>query len=91
MAEKRSPRIDSETVVAVVRLAVALVVSVFAMLGVDIDGAPIENAALAAASVGVLAWVWWKNNNVTKAAQEAQEVLDEIKRGNAKVGGTDAD
>lgn len=24
-------------------------------------------------------WVWWKNNNVTRAAQEAQEILSQLK------------
>lgn len=72
-------KIDSETVAAVARLAVALVVTLMAMFGVQIDGDAIENAVLAVASVAVLAWVWWRNNNVTQAAQEAQRVLDGIK------------
>lgn len=24
-------------------------------------------------------WAWWKNNNVTRPAQEAQQILNEIK------------
>ena len=36
----------------------------------------VENIVVAAAT-GV--WSWWKNNNVTKAAQDAQRVLDGIK------------
>lgn len=71
--------INSQTVAAVVRLGVALVVSVFAMFGVDLDAGGIEDAVLAAASVVVLVWVWWRNNNVTMAAQEAQNVLDMVK------------
>lgn len=74
-------KIDSETVAAVARLAVALIVTLGAMFGVQIDGDAIENAVLAVASVAVLAWVWWRNNNVTQAAQEAQRVLDGIKGG----------
>lgn len=31
------------------------------------------------ATVGVAVWAWWKNNNVTKEAQEAQEYLNELK------------
>lgn len=72
--------INSQTATAVARLAVALAVSLLAMLGVEIDGDGIENAVLAVASVAVMAWVWWKNNNVTEAAQEAQAVLDAIRR-----------
>lgn len=72
--------INSQTATAVARLAVALAVSLLAMFGVEIDGDGIENAVLAVASVAVMAWVWWKNNNVTEAAQEAQAVLDAIRR-----------
>ena len=28
---------------------------------------------------GALVWAWWKNNNVTKEAQEAQEYLKWLK------------
>lgn len=31
------------------------------------------------AAIAATAWAWWKNNNVTKAAQEAQGVLDGLK------------
>lgn len=72
--------INSQSVIAVVRLGVALVVSLGAMAGIDIDGDAVANVVLAIASVGTLAWVWWKNNNVTQAAQEAQIVLNEIKQ-----------
>lgn len=72
-------KINSQTVAAVVRLGVALVVSVFAMLGIDLDAGGIEDAVLAVASMVVLVWVWWRNNNVTMAAQEAQSVLDMVK------------
>lgn len=26
------------------------------------------------------AWTWWKNNNVTKSAEKAQQILDDSKR-----------
>lgn len=71
--------INSQTVIAVVRLAVALVVAIGAMLGFAVDADMILNVALAIASIVVLVYVWWKNNNVTKAAQESQKVLDAIK------------
>lgn len=31
------------------------------------------------ATVVMALYTWWKNNNVTKEAQEAQEYLDELK------------
>ena len=88
---KEKLNINSETASAVVRLAVALIVALGAMLGFDVDGDAIANAALAVASVVVMAWIWWKNNNVTEAAQEAQLVLDEIKlaQKEGEIGGTD--
>ena len=36
------------------------------------------------------AWAWWKNNNITKAAQEGQLVINEIKSENV-VGNCEAD
>lgn len=33
----------------------------------------------AVASVIAVLWAWWKNNSVTKEAQEADEVLGELK------------
>lgn len=77
-------KINSETATAVTRLAVALAVSVGAMFGFDVDGDGIENAVLAVASVAVMAWVWWRNNNVTLAAQEAERVLRAIKGGSSE-------
>lgn len=71
--------INSQTVVAVARLAVALIVALGTMFGFAVDADALLNAALAVASVAVMAWVWWKNNNVTMAAQESQKVLDAIK------------
>lgn len=33
----------------------------------------------ALASAVVVVWVWWKNNNVTNEAQQAQKELDKLK------------
>ncbi len=69
----------SERVVAVVRLAVTLAASVAGgfCLTVDPDGL----ATIVACGVALVAgvWSWWKNNNVTKAAQDAQAYLDGIR------------
>lgn len=71
--------INSQTVIAVARLAVALIVAIGTMLGFAVDADALLNAVLAVASVIAMAWVWWRNNNVTAAAQESQKVLDAIK------------
>lgn len=77
--------INSQTATAVARLAAALAVSLLAMFGVEIDGDGIENAVLVVFAVAVLVWVWWRNNNVTEAAQEAQDILDAMRLGYAGV------
>lgn len=33
-----------------------------------------------------LLWAWWKNNNMTNAAQQAQAVLEEFKEAGSDVG-----
>lgn len=71
--------INSQTVIAVVRLAVALIAALGAMFGFAVDAEAVQNIALAVAAIVLLVLVWWKNNNVTKAAQEAQKVLELVK------------
>lgn len=39
----------------------------------------IYEAISSVALVGVALFNWWKNNNVTKEAQQAQEYLEELK------------
>lgn len=69
----------SERVVAVVRLAVTLAASVAGGFGLAVD--PDGLATIVACGVALVAgvWSWWKNNNVTKAAQDAQAYLDGIR------------
>ena len=69
----------SERIVAVVRLAVTLAASVAGGFGLSVD--PGGLATIVACGVALVAgvWSWWKNNNVTKAAQDAQAYLDGIR------------
>lgn len=39
----------------------------------------IFEAVSSVATVAVAIWTWYKNNNVTKEAQQAQEYLDKLK------------
>lgn len=32
-------------------------------------------------TIGASAWAWWKNNSVTKAAQQADEYLHQLRMG----------
>lgn len=70
---------NKDRVVAIVRLVVMLAAAVAGGLGLTVD--PDSIATIAACAVALVAgvWSWWKNNDVTKAAQEAQAYLDGIK------------
>lgn len=76
----------NETVKAVIRLIVAgvlLVNSILTAKGINPipfdESTFTEIATQIAAGIGCI-WVWWKNNNITKAAIEAQEVKKAIKK-----------
>lgn len=68
-----------ERVVAIARLAVMLVAAVAGGFGLTVD--PDALYTLAACAIALVAGVysWWKNANLTKAAQDAQHYLDSIK------------
>ena len=76
---------DAQKVSAIVRLIVllyAVLNSVLLMFG--INPLPFTEEEVSAGITAVLAvvasiLVWWKNNNVTKEAQEAQRILDNLK------------
>lgn len=68
-----------ERVVAIIRLLVMLASAVAGGFGLTLD--PDSLGTIAACAVALVAGVysWWRNNNVTKAAQDAQAYLDAIK------------
>ena len=74
-----------ETQKAIVRLVVAAVLLVNGYLTAKgINPLPFDETTAGEFTSEILAaasciWVWWKNNNVTKAACQAQEVCDTIK------------
>lgn len=70
---------NSQRVIALVRLAVQAVATVAGGFGlaVDTDGLATILLCVVAAVMGV--YNWWKNQNVTVAAQRAQEYLDGLK------------
>ena len=80
----------NEKTKAIIRLIVMVVLMV--NMGLTVAGKnPIpldENALtewLTVAAAGISAvYSWWKNNNVTKQAQQAQAVLNELKTGKTK-------
>lgn len=72
--------------IAITRLIVSLIatINLFLVAFLGWSPIPVDDATLYASLSGVAAiiadlWAWWKNNNVTKAAQKAQGVLAELK------------
>lgn len=70
-----------QTIMAFIRLACMLIATGCTMFGIAVDADALFVGAMLVVSVIVYIWVWWKNNNVSKAATEAQKVLDEMKQG----------
>lgn len=80
----------NEKIKAIIRLIVMAVLMV--NMGLTVAGKnpiPLDETALTewltVAAAGISAvYSWWKNNNVTKQAQQAQEVLNELKAGKSE-------
>lgn len=77
---------NAETVKAFARLIITLIVSAGATFGWSIDSDAVATIVLSVFAVVLIAYTWYKNENITKAAQEAQKVLDGIKHGDKKEG-----
>lgn len=70
-----------ERVKAIVRLVCALATSGAALFSVAVDADVLYSVLIVIVSVAALVWSWWKNNNMTKAAQLMQQFLDDLKAG----------
>lgn len=70
-----------QTMFAFVRLLCSVVTTGLALYGVSIDADALFVGAMLILAVAAYIWSWWKNNNVTSAATEAQRFLDELKAG----------
>lgn len=70
---------DTSKVIAFVRLACSVIAAGAAIFGAVVDADALTVGALIVVALVVYIWSWWKNSNITSAAQEAQKVLDEIK------------
>lgn len=72
----------NEKALAFIRLAVPLYAFLNAtLIAMGYDPLPFESEKIDAFVTGVIGFIgiiaaWWKNNNVTRAAREAQRVLD---------------
>ena len=66
-------------IVALARLLVMLASLVAGGFGLAIDPDALGTIVACAAALVAGVWSWWKNNNVTRAAQDAQAYLDGVK------------
>lgn len=71
----------NERIMAFVRLLVPLIVYIATAAGIALDTETVYCVLLIVAGFGATIWCWWKNNNVTSAAQTAQLYLDALKAG----------
>ena len=69
-----------QRVMAVARMACTFAASVLAGFGIAMDADAVYCGVTIVLSLAAYVWSWWCNNNVTEAANEAQEYLDSIKR-----------
>ena len=72
---------NSERIMAVVRLMVMLASAVAGGFGLTVDPDGLGTIVACGVACAAGGYSWWKNANVTLAAQEAQRYLDGIKNG----------
>ena len=72
---------NAQSLKAIVTLIVTVAFTVANAAGFALDFGTVYNVVFSVASLVAVAYAWWRNQNVTEAAQQAQEYLDELKRG----------
>ena len=72
---------NAETLKALVTLLVTVALNVANAAGYAFDFGMVYNVVFGVLALVSVAYAWWKNQNVTEAAQQAQEYLDELKAG----------
>lgn len=68
-----------EKVKAILTIVVTAAVNIANVYGYAVDAEAWVNVALSVASAVTVAYAWWKNQNVTPEAQQAQLVLNNLK------------
>lgn len=77
----------NERAMAIVRLIVSVVTIInivaaqFGWAPLGLDSELLYTVISGGFAIAASIWAWWKNNNMTEAAQAAQNVLDLIKHG----------
>ena len=70
---------NAESLKAIVTLLVVVALNIANAAGYAFDFGTVYNIIFGVLALISTAWAWWKNQNVTAAAQKAQEYLDELK------------
>lgn len=68
-----------ECIMGIIRGIVPVIVTILTICGISADADIILTVAGSILSIVTFVWSWWKNNNITLAAQQAQKVLDDLK------------
>lgn len=76
---------NKERLKAIVTIVVTAIVNIANVYGYSVDADPVINVVLSVLSALTIVYSWWKNQNVTDAAQRAQKYLKELKKGNHNV------
>lgn len=77
----------TDKTMAIARCIVAAIIEIAGIIGFTLPIAE-ENLYCIVASLvmaGAYLWVWWKNNNVSHSASQAQILLNSMKQGDVEV------
>lgn len=72
----------SERAKAIITIVITAVLNIANLYGFAVDAGAVVNAVLTVLSFICIAWSWWKNQNVTPEAQDAQLLLNKLKMEN---------
>lgn len=75
---------NEERIKAIVTIIVTAAVNIANVCGYALDADAWLNVALSTASAICIFWSWWKNQNLTAEAIQAQAYLDDLKAKHAK-------
>ena len=71
--------IDFEKARAIATLIIVCAVNIANVLGYAVNAEPWVNAVTSVLAAASIAYAWWKNQNVTPEAAQAQVLLDALK------------
>ena len=74
---------NTERIKAIVTIIVTAIVNIINLYGYAVDAGALVNAIFTIVSFICIIWSWWKNQNVTEEAQQAQLLLNDLKEAKA--------